>query len=143
MFLFVFVALRPTFTAVRAMPLLRVMVRGVVTFAVRETTARDAPVLLALRSIVKRLRVSVFRADTDDVVSPRKVTFCDCGEFDFLALVFVVRRAASVAPMHKKHAVIKDRIPFILSIIIMISKNGILGQVLFARKNKKPAIMTG
>ena len=51
---------------------------------------------------------------------------------------FVVRTAASAKPMHVHNTARKDSILFILCIVIMISKNVILGQVVFTQKiNKK------
>lgn len=92
--------------------------------------------VVAVRDTIVREGVVVAR-DAFCVASLRIVTFCDCLNVVFRPLEFVVRTAASVTPMHKKHAVRKDRTFLILSIIIMITKNGVLGQVVFTTKNKK------
>ncbi len=101
----------------------------------RETVARDV-FGVVVRDVIVRAPASVLR-DVLGVMSLRMVTFCDCFSVVFRLLELVVRTAASVTPMHTKHAVRKDRTFLILSIIIMITKNRVLGQVVFTRKNKK------
>ena len=92
------------------------------------TATRDAPdaflVLVVERDVVVRPAFVVVRCVTarDDVVVLRGETafvFCRCDTVicgvlpEFRLFTFVVRNAASDAPMHIKHTVRKDRIPFI------------------------------
>jgi len=114
----------------------RAVVFGVV---IRDTIVREG--VVAVRDIIVLVLLSGVR-DTA-VASLRIVTFCDCFDVMFRPLEFVVRTAASVTPMHTKHAVRKDRTFLILSIIIMITKNTVLGQVVFTRKNKKSRFRSG
>ena len=109
--------------------------RVLVVFVVvaRDTVARDV-FGAVVRDTIVRAPASTLR-DAFGVAESRTVTFCDCFSVVFRPLEFVVRTAASVAPMHTKHAVRKDRTFLILSIIIMITKNKLLGQVVFTRKN--------
>ena len=111
--------------------------RVLVVFVVvaRDTVARDV-FGVVVRDTIVRAPASTLR-DAFGVAESRTVTFCDCFSVVFRPLEFVVRTAASVAPMHTKHAVRKDRTFLILSIIIMITKNKLLGQVVFTRKIKK------
>ena len=115
---------------------------------VRAVVACDVEVGVVWRDTVARCgvadeRVVTVRPDWSDfrdsvvVAPPRVVMFRDCVTPAPRALEFAARTAASATPMHTKQAVTKDRIPFILSIIIMITKNRVFEQVVFVTKIKK------